>query len=239
MHPSNRLAIPLAIAFLLSTLIVSAEYYADITIDVDAQGMSIISGKSNHPFLAPGVTSELTSKSGSIWTLNLSMYDEFADYIYTVKLPSGAIITSIRTYSQYRIYNEDGRISITGTGTFAPIIVSLQYTILAPNTRTNEIYLTSIGFLIMAIIGGILYLLARKPNGSSNPIYNPDTLTDRQKQIIDILKKHKKPITQAQLEKMTGLPKSSLSRNIDSLAQRQIIVKESKGIVNIIYFTKE
>ncbi|MBU2442886.1 MAG: winged helix-turn-helix transcriptional regulator, partial [Nanoarchaeota archaeon] len=55
------------------------------------------------------------------------------------------------------------------------------------------------------------------------------------REIMRIIEKNKKPITQAALEKILKIPKSSLSRNIDSLVRKDIITKEGKGMSNVLF----
>lgn len=65
--------------------------------------------------------------------------------------------------------------------------------------------------------------------------YEKELLPDRQRKIVELLEKYNRPVTQKLLEKEMGIPKSSLSRNIDSLAIRGIIKKENKGMTNVLY----
>ena len=62
-----------------------------------------------------------------------------------------------------------------------------------------------------------------------------DSLPDRQKKIITLIKDSKSgSITQAELEKITGYPKSSLSRNVDSLVRKNLIEKKQTGMSNTL-----
>lgn len=58
-------------------------------------------------------------------------------------------------------------------------------------------------------------------------------LPQRQKQIIEILC-DKKQITQKKLELKLNIPKSSVSRNIQSLVNKRIIIKKESGNTNIL-----
>jgi uncharacterized membrane protein len=57
--------------------------------------------------------------------------------------------------------------------------------------------------------------------------------------IVETIQKNKGSITQAKLEKSLEIPKSSLSRNIESLVRKNILVKESKGMTNLIMIKPE
>jgi predicted transcriptional regulator len=59
-------------------------------------------------------------------------------------------------------------------------------------------------------------------------------LTDREKQILDIIKKNNGQITQNKIQQELNLPKSSLSRNLLSLEKKGLIKKASKGLSNVV-----
>lgn len=61
------------------------------------------------------------------------------------------------------------------------------------------------------------------------------SLSDRQKELITLIKHSKTgSITQAELERITGFPKSSLSRNVDSLVRKELIEKKQTGMSNTL-----
>ncbi len=62
-----------------------------------------------------------------------------------------------------------------------------------------------------------------------------DQLPERQKMIITLIRESPSGfVTQAKLEKETGFPKSSLSRNVDSLVRKGFIQKEQTGMTNTL-----
>lgn len=60
-----------------------------------------------------------------------------------------------------------------------------------------------------------------------------ELFTERQLAILDYLASHG-VVTQAELEKKLKLPKSSLSRNVDTLARKGVIFKEQRGMSNVV-----
>jgi uncharacterized membrane protein len=58
-------------------------------------------------------------------------------------------------------------------------------------------------------------------------------LTERQKEIVNLVSKNKR-ITQKGLQDKLNMPKSSLSRNVESLVKKRILKKEQKGMSNLI-----
>jgi uncharacterized membrane protein len=101
--------------------------------------------------------------------------------------------------------------------------------------------------LLLAILVVVLYFKIRRrplhekqfveaPAPKAKVSYNPETLTERQNQILEILKKAGGHTTQAKLQAETKIPKASLSRNIESLVRKKIVKKERKGMTMVIYF---
>jgi len=204
-------------------------YYADIQIDVTKEGLVSVEGSTNHPGLNIISSPDYTSKDGKYWVFNLTLSDVFDSYIYELNLPKGSEVNYFKTPKLSRIKEDEGKITLIGTGNNQHFLVVVQYQI-HPDAKNYAFLIVAI--LLLAFVFLVLRLKNRVPSKLN---YNPESLTERQNQIINLLKKSKKPLTQAKLEDLTGLPKSSLSRNIDSLVKRGIIVKEKKGISNIIY----
>lgn len=219
----------LLVFLILSSISVSAQtdYYADVEISVSNDGVVSFKGETNHPELSVEQSQEFTSKKGRFWLLNISIDDVFSDYIYELHLPENADVNYLKTPSLSRIEDDDG-IIIIGTGRNKKFVIVVQYSINPiPN---NPPYIIGLAFIAIAA-----YLFYRGKKKKKKPSYNIDALTDRQKQIVRILEKSSGTVTQAQIEKETGLPKSSLSRNIDSLVRKGIVEKESKGMSNIVF----
>jgi uncharacterized membrane protein len=216
----------LLVFLLLLPLAAAEENYGDVKISVSREGLVTISGTTDYPGLIVKNSPDFTSKKGRYWLLNITHPEIFSEYTYELSLPENTIINYIRTPNVINIKDGKG-IVISGSGRNSPFVLVVQYQI--GNAYDNLwIYLASVAFGAIAIVL-IKRYKSQKP--TSVPV-----LTDRQKQIIDLVKKG--PLSQAQIERNTGMPKSSLSRNIDVLVRKGILEKHDKGMVNIISLKK-
>ncbi len=239
----NKLYFVILITLCISTFSFAQEYYADLTITVSPTGEVSLSGTTNHPDLNSRITQEFTSKKGNIWTLGLNVPGDFSEYIYTIKFPQGTQILDLNLPSTYRLSTQNNELVITGTGEKIPFFIDADYTI-------NQTQNTGIGsglFFILGIIivfGAFLYYknLTKGKNTEKGKEetkkvkINKDALSERQLEIVEYLEKHNGKATQAELQKVTNLPKASLSRNLDGLERKEIIQKERKGMTMLIFF---
>jgi len=91
---------------------------------------------------------------------------------------------------------------------------------------------------VAAALTAFLLLRKRIPRRMGRP-YDPAALTERQLSIVRFMEKAGKPVSQHDLEKGLGLPKSSLSRNVRTLERMGIIRKTSRGMSNVLEFVRE
>lgn len=245
-----RLFILAAIALICIQAASAEEYYADITFDIGDSGSTLVSGVTNNPGLTGRQTQEFTSKKGEYWVFNLSVKEPFSNFIYTISLPEGAVINYIKASTPVRIGGE-GRTFIKATGKNNTMQVTVQYT-LSPRNRADVVLILSLAVAMAFAAAGYFYFRKSKstavqsPSGKEEkttsagekPWYDKEFLADRQKEILEIVEKNNGMITQRQLESGMSIPKSSLSRNIDALARKGIIRKESKGMTNVICINK-
>ena len=224
---------------------VSAEnYYADITFDVSDNGNVIIGGTTNSPLFKARATEEFTSKNGKYWLLNITDNHIYSDYVFTINLPDGAIINYAKGDS-VRIGIDKNHPFIKGTGKNEKFTILTQYSI-EQQQQDNTLLYSIGGFAVLALIAGGLFLMTRKKpkvqrppthetlgTETSDAWYDKETLMDRQKDIVEYMEK-KGRVTQKELEDELKIPKSSLSRNIDSLVKRGIIIKEEMGMTNVL-----
>lgn len=210
-------------------LVFSQNYYADVNIKVDESGYVTIKGDTNHPDLIVESSQDFTSKHNKYWLLNITIQDKFSDFIFDLELPKNSEINYLKTPRLARIDNSLGNIKVTGTGEDQRFVVIVQYSI--KKIKHNYLYVAAVLVLLAAL--AVAYILIKK---NKKPVkkYNLDVLTDRQKIIFELIKKNKK-ITQAELEKKVNMPKSSLSRNVESLERKGFITKEKKGMTNILF----
>ena len=217
-----------------------SQLYADVAFDVSENGEIEITGDTNYKLFS-GVTNELTSKNGSLWTLNIQS-PRMDTFEYVIILPDGATIKHIKANSDVSIEDVSGTLAIGGVGNNKPIDIVVQYT-----TNGKKTSITMSAVIIALLIIAIVFLVVKngilkKPNKKEEKVQKTEEpkkqldrkrFTDRQLEIIDYLQKNG-TVTQAELEKELDLPKSSLSRNIDTLVQKGTIFKEAKGMSNVI-----
>lgn len=221
---------------LLFVLLISssfAQMYADVEINIDNDGSATITGLTNNIFLKNiSKTNLLTSKKADYWTFTLFINESFSNYIYSINLPKDARINYIKSAGKPVIYY-DNVIKITEIGEDSKIDISVQYKIVEKDYDKNLIILS---VLILIISGFIIYAgrKRKKKNKAKDINIQELNITDRQKDIIDLLKENNNQMNQHDIEKSLNIPKSSISRNIESLRQKKIINKIEKGNINVI-----
>ncbi len=234
----------LSLVVLSMSLSASAEtYYADVSFNIGNDGNVLVKGLTNHPQLAERTTQEFTSKKGWYWVFNATIEDNFSNFVYTINLPEGAVINYIKSSTPVRI----GNTFVKATGKDAKLQIAMQYSI-EPTSSKGYIPIIAAA-VIAAIVIAILILRKKQPVHHADlqhsdiqkqeAWYDKDTVTDRQRQIIEIIESEAKPVTQKQLEERMSIPKSSLSRNIESLVARGIVRKDTKGMTNVITLNKK
>lgn len=212
-----------------------ADYYADVVINVEKDGNVIISGISNHPVLEERITPELTSKNGKYWLLNISTENVFSEYIYELNLPPSTEINYIKTPIISGFRDTSQGLQIKGIGENKTFNIILQYSFVEETKFSiNPLFYLLPLIVLLAFI--IVYIFTRKKKIKKKISYDEKSLTERELIIVKILEKHKRRMSQADLEKEMSIPKSSLSRNLASLERKEIIQKTPKGMTNYITF---
>lgn len=220
-----RFKLFLLFIMLLIPFATAQDYYADVDINVEDNGLVSIEGNTNNPKLKVENTHNFTSKEGRYWVVNITIDDKFSDYIYHLNLPENSNVNYLKTPGFSRIEHSSSGLSVIGTGENQSFYVVAQYSLNYSNDNTNYLYLFGILFLAAVVF---VFAYYRKPKAALPP------LTDRQKIIYNTVNKYKKPITQKEIEKKTALPKASVSRNIETLVQKGVLKKEVKGMSNVI-----
>ena len=236
---------------LLSLSYVSAEeYYADIEITVDDNGLVDISGISNHPDLLVENSNHYTYKKQSYWLINITKEEVFSDYIFVLTLPKGAKVNHIKTSGFGGIEEESGKLVVSGAGQNEQLSIVVQYQINPTLNEQSSIDLSILFILILSII--ILTILLfyfvfqkkQKESASSNEAnidegeYNLKGLTERQKDIVKLLINVKRPLTQVDIQKELQMPKAAVSRNVHSLEIKGLIEIEKVGMSNLVRLKK-
>jgi uncharacterized membrane protein len=210
-------------------------YYADVTIDVLATGEVSIQGQTNHPTLLEEGSQAYTSKKGSYWLLNVSKEDIFERGIVRIRLPKGSEVNYLKAPSFSRFTQEEDKLVLVSTIEQQPFLFLVQYQI-RPLTTTSSWFwfLLAGGFLLL--LGVLMTLFFRKKRAKQTIDFS--SLPSRQRMIMKLLVKHNGRLTQAELEKTTQLPKSSLSRNTDALQRQGFIEKIPVGMTTLIKLKK-
>jgi uncharacterized membrane protein len=225
----------------LFTCLVQAEpYYADVSVEVDESGVSHVSSISNHPLLQERTSDSLTSKRGGYWLFNLTLPEEdvFSDFVYTVNLPEGAEVNYVKTTGQFRIISSEGRISVSGTGSDMRMSVLIQYRLSSLEETEGLWYLLPVALFIILALG--IYLRFLKRRSITEEAYEPflDVLTERQKSILRMISESDKPINQSLICERLDLPKSSVSRNVNSLVRLGLVEKTRVGMSTFLSLKK-
>jgi uncharacterized membrane protein len=243
----------LLLGFLSLTLtpsLLAIEYYADISITVDASGFVSIEGRTNYPNLTIQNTEMYTSKQQSYWLLNITKQEVFSEYVYDLTLPEGSSISYIKSSESIRIEEDLGNLIVRGYGENESLSILIQYQIEKQENsviQENIVYL----FLIPAILFVSILLLyvvlkeknlkrkAPPPPHRIEPLPDLKGLNHRQKQIMHILLERNTPLTQTDIQKELQIPKASISRNIRGLERKGLIEKEQIGMSNLIRLKKK
>ena len=226
---------------LMSASALAAEaYYADVVIDVEDNGYVSITGYSDNPDLQSRTTQMYTTKDRDYWILNISPEGIFSEYVAEIRFPPNAAINYINVPRLISVSEESGRIVVTMTGTNQTFYIVAQYSVL-PTGQADVNYYIIISFamlLLAALLGYYAFSRSRRRGPEPGFAYNPHAFTDRQSKIVEAIKSGGGHMTQSTLQKKTGLPKASLSRNIDALIRKGVLVKEEKGMTNLLSLKK-
>lgn len=233
---------------ILSPSILALEYYADVTIDVTDAGFVTIDGNTNYPKLLIQDTQNYTSKTQSEWVLNISFDEIFSEYIFKVLLPKSSSIYYINSSGTIWIQEETNRLVINGFGENETIYLYIQYQLTKTSaTDESSIYfdpiniILSISIIILVIII-ILTFYKSYYKKKTNDIPEEDKitgLTERQQQIMQLLRESKNPLTQTTIEKELQIPKAAVSRNIHTLERKGLIEIEKAGMSHFIHVKKQ
>ncbi len=211
----------------LIQLACAQDYYADLDINIDKYDLVTITGQTDYPDILTEHSEQHISKIKGVRTFKLETADQFSEYIAKINLPNGASISRIESPGTYRIENKLGKLSIITFGENQPLSITVEYTV----SKASNLYGLYI-ILILSVATAAYFLIKRSPRKKTKPDFKG--LTYRQKQIMQLLIEKNKPLTQTDLEQELKLPKSSISRNIQTLELKGKIEKEKVGMSNKI-----
>ena len=227
------------------------EYYADITIDIDDSGFVTIDGITNHPDLLAENTEVYTSKKQSHWLLNITKDGVFSDYIFVLTLPEDSSINYIKSSGSIRIEEELGNLIVKGFGQNESFFITVQYQVkknlddkglMGIDTLLIIVVLIIIiGFFLIIILVSInkrKHLIADEKPTKDGIEHNLSGLSNRQKNIMELLIERNRPLTQTEIQQELKMPKAAVSRNIHSLEIKGLVEIEKIGMSNLIKIKK-
>lgn len=216
---------------LLSSQVIGATY-ADIELRLTSEGTVEIEGLTNYEGFIEYENEDYLTYNGKYWTLNITTQEEFSDVIYKIILPESVTVNYLRVPNLLTIDNKNSRMMVVGTAHDEKLNVILQYTTESKKSSMWWFILMIVAFFIALFVWRFIMMPVDKT------LLKHKGLTERQQKIINIVLENQNGITQGEIEKRTKLPKSSLSRNIDSLARKELIIKEQSGMSNKIFLKK-
>ncbi len=225
--------------------VAAEEYYADLDIYVDKSGFVTIDGFTNYPDLLVENTEIYTSKEKSFWLLNITKYDFFSKFIFTLTLPEGTSINYIKSSGNIRIKEDQGNLVIEGFGenTNLSVLVQYQFEKYSESLGAYPVDINMVLIFIILVLIVLFFIVYFKEmyKKSINESKIPDSLkglNKRQKDIMQLLLKNNIPMTQNDIQRELGIPKAAVSRNIQRLELKGLIEKEQIGISNLIRLKK-
>ena len=209
------------------------------------------------------LTNALTWKYADKWVLNFSTCDYYTDYHTVFYLPEDVklLVSHSKGLEHFvTTSNESLVIDVQGYNIESPA-TTIEYQ--QPLRETDDGdgdsgFSLSSGYLLLIIALSVLTLAlftvivkqkrrgdqhaeeqqVRVKEGKIEPtremVRVMETLTERERAIVNALLKHNGEMTQADLRYETGIPKSSLTGTLRSLERRKIIIKKEWGRTNVI-----
>ena len=138
----------------------------------------------------------------------------------------------------------------SGAGQNESLSVIIQYQINANSAEQSSfdhIILFMLGALIIILAFLLLYFIFKNKQEKSviselniddKTGYSFRGLTDRQKDIVQLLINVKRPLTQVEIQKELDMPKAAVSRNVHSLEIKGLIEIEKVGMSNLVRLKK-
>jgi len=241
---------------ILSTSTLATEYYIDQEIEIMENGDAVVDGITNVDLFSDlgldgdiiqGTTSELTSKSGKYWLVEYNNDQTISNYIIKIKFPKHVKINHIGSKSKLLVEDYEGHTILTFIGTDQILDIKVQYSF--SGVDSNESFFMSYWFyLALIVVGLIIYLVGAsgetkdktKKEHKQKTLNKTKldtiklTLNETQLKIVDALLDQDGECSQTKLRHLTGIPKASLSRNLELLSQKHVVSKYYNGTSNYI-----
>jgi uncharacterized membrane protein len=218
--------------------------------DVVVQGttsLDVIPGIKPENEKVNGITSELTTKKGKYWLFNYDSKINVSAAFIEVMLPKGAEANFVKSSLATSISSSNNVITIKFSGQDRNAQIIIQY-ILNSNLNYESLNWWLILVIALALIAITATYFAYKKYKCRSPYPKKDagkinmqkldaikpTLNETQIKIIDALLEKKGEASQTTLMYMANIPKASLSRNLELLAQKEVVQKFFNGTSNYI-----
>ena len=222
-------------------------YYIDEKITISENGDAYIKGTTNVDLLADvhpvnenidGRTSELTSKKAKYWLFSYDSKSNLSASYIQVSLPKGAVINYIKSSLSINLATNNDIITATFFGENKQAGITIQYSLSKTSSFLLGLIPGLIAVIVVVLAVSLIFLLPKKKikqkiDENKLSAIKP-TLNETQIKIIDALLEKKGEASQTAIMYMTNIPKSSLSRNVEILSQKELIQKFYNGTSNYI-----
>ncbi len=234
---------------LLSSLTLAEEYYVDETVEIMDNGNAVVKGVVNYELVSDivldgdkidGITSELTSKSGKFWLFEYKSDVVFSNSIIKINFPANAKINHINSDSKLIIEN-DGKTVLSFIGSDSVLDITVQYSFEGESVYNYDYWFYGVAVFVVILILFIVFFKKKDKVKKKRILLNNEkldaiklTLNETQLKIVDALLDQNGECSQTKIRHLTGIPKASLSRNLELLAQKNIVSKFYNGTSNYI-----
>lgn len=208
------------------------------------------------------LTNSLTWKNGDQWGIKFTTSGYYADYHMIFYLPGDVRLGKVNCSEGLKYFmtasNESFVIDVQGYDVGSPM-TAIEYQQPLKETGGEGVgFRFGLGYLllvialaVLALVLAIIIVKMKREKGSREEVAKGEvkkgeievtsemarvmeTLTDRERAIVNALIKHNGEMTQADLRYETGIPKSSLTGILRTLERRRIIEKKEWGRTNVI-----
>lgn len=210
------------------------------------------------------LTNALTWKRGDLWTLNVTATAYYTDFHIVFYLPEEVSLGRINCPSRLEYLvsasNESLVVDIQGYDVESPTVtIEYQQPLEETGSEEGSSEGSNLGYVLLTVVVSVLAIalfilfITMKRRGKDNGRHAEEpqakeggiaktpemarvmeTLTDRERAIVQALLKYNGEMTQVDLRYETEIPKSSLTGILRTLERRQIIKKKEWGRTNVI-----
>ncbi|OIO40768.1 hypothetical protein AUJ10_02180 [Candidatus Pacearchaeota archaeon CG1_02_31_27] len=206
-----------------------------------------------------GISQFYTSKKEDIWTFEIRPSGDYKYYSLSVILPKNSILlgNTIKSNSEPKVFvNKKIEVDVEGKNSEPYLKFSYQI----EQKDSSYPLIIPLSFILVAIIVAFVVFFKtkkkrdfikkqEKEENEKLAIQNQQSqiqqqvesnkdverfLNEREKQILNVLRKEGGKLTQAQIQKITNIPKAALSRHLKMLEIKELVHKTGKGKLNDI-----